>query len=451
VRRPAQLLGLTTRAACEAGLLKLRGRYHGADAAEFHTRTAARYAQLLGNSKGMLMKAGQMLSFAPLNGLVAAEHLPLYQEALGRLCAEAQPMEPELTRAVLEHELGPLLAQFAHFDPEPFAVASIGQVHAAKLLDGRDVAVKIQYPEAASVIAGDLKNTELLATFVKLLGGGVSLRRSRSDFRGMAREIGRRVTEELDYRLEATTQAEFARRYRGHPFIHVPYVVRELCTGRVLCQELVHGLSWEQALAADQQLRDRWGEVIYRFVQGGGARFRVFHADPSPGNYLFHEDGRVSCLDFGCVKRFAHEQAAQRAIIAIPFFEGDALGTWQACVEVGLLREYDPVTPAEVFAQWRDYFEFYLSESAVTLTPDTAAAWMERCFSPHGPSGNARRHSTLQPTFILLSRIELGTISLLAQMRACIDWGSIGAEYMFNAAPLTEMGRLDHEFFGDVR
>jgi predicted unusual protein kinase regulating ubiquinone biosynthesis (AarF/ABC1/UbiB family) len=448
VRRPAQLLGLTARTACEAAVLKLRGRFTGVDATEFHARTAERYGQLLGNSKGMLMKVGQMLSFAPANLLAAPEHLAIYQEVLARLCADAPVMEPGLARDLLERELGPLERCFADFDREPFAAASIGQVHAAKLHDGRDVAVKIQYPEAFDVIDADLKNTELLATCIKLFQSGVSLRGSKTDVGGMAREVRLRVAEELDYRREASSQAEFWRFYRGHPFIHIPEVVSEFCTGRVLCQEFVEGLSWAEALTASQRLRDRWAEAIVRFVHGSAHRFSVFHADPNPGNYVFHEDGSVSFLDFGCVKRFTREQVEYKTIIGAPCFNGDALGTWQACVQVGMLREYDPVTPEEVLAYWRGYMEAFLSDTPTTMTPASAAEWMTRCFSVRGPSGNVIRHFTMQPTYTLLGRIEIGTTSLVAQLRACIDWRSIGAEYVLNAPPLTEMGKLDRAFFG---
>ncbi len=413
----------------------------------FHARTAERFAEMLGHYRGMLMKVGQMLSFAPANLVVAYEHLPIYQEALARLCTSAPAMEPALAYAILEDQLGPLERTFSEFDPEPFAAASIGQVHAARLHDGREVAVKIQYPEASDSIAADLANTELLATFIKLIGGGLSLRSSETDIRGMAREVRLRVTEELDYLHEAANQAQFARLYRGHPFIDVPDVVPELCTPTVLCQELVHGLSWQEAIGSSQKLRDRWGEAIVRFIHGGGARTCVFHADPSPGNCLFHADGRVSFLDFGCVKRFTPEQARYKTILGRPCMAGDALGTWQACVQVGLLRPYDPVTPAEALTYWRGYMDVLFSDTPEAMTPARAAAWMQRCFSLRGPSANLLRHATTAPAYTLLGRIELGTLSLVAQLGARFDIRAIGAELIMDAAPTTEMGVREQAFF----
>ena len=159
-----------------------------------------------------------------------------------------------------------------------------------------------------------------------------------------------RIAEELDYRLEAANQTEFAEYYRGHPFIHVPEVIGELCTDRVLTQELVRGRSWSDALTAGQELRDQWAEAIHRFVYGTYKRSVLFNADPHPGNYVFHEDGSVSFLDFGCVKRFDREQVEMMDAIVRACFRNDVLGTWRACVEAGFWRSSDPVTPEEVFA-----------------------------------------------------------------------------------------------------
>lgn len=259
LRRTAPLAALSARTAGGAVAVGLRGKLTGTDSEQFHVRTAERYAELLGHSKGALMKAGQALSFISVAPAVPVEYQPIYRAALARLRNDAPPMAPSLARAVLERELGNRTEKvFAQFDWKPLAAASIGQVHAAKLHDGRDVAVKIQYPGVAEAIGADLKNNELLVTFFGLMLG-LSPRKVSFDLRGAAREIGVRITEELDYRLEAANQADFADIYRGHPFIHVPEIVGELCSDRVLTQELVQGKSWSEALACEQELRDSWG------------------------------------------------------------------------------------------------------------------------------------------------------------------------------------------------
>ncbi|HSZ03714.1 MAG TPA: AarF/ABC1/UbiB kinase family protein [Solirubrobacteraceae bacterium] len=448
LRRTAPLVGLTARTVAESAVVGLRGKLTGADSTEFHVRTAERYAELLGHSKGALMKAGQMLSFASACPPIPAEFQSIYQTALARLCDDAPPMAPDLTRDVLERELGcPAESVFSQFSWVPLAAASVGQVHEARLHDGRAVAVKIQYPGAADAIGADLRNTELLATFMSLIVGGLSPRKLSFDLRGAAHEMSLRLTEELDYRTEAANQAEFADYYRGHPFIHVPEVVGELCTARMLTQDLAQGRCWSDALDAEQELRDQWGEAIWRFVYGTYKDLSMIHADPHPGNYVFHDDGSVSFLDFGCVKHFQREHVAMCDAILRACRRHDVLGTWRACVEAGFWRSSDPVTPEEAFAYWWEDFAMLWAEERFVVTPDYAARRIERRCSPNGPSANAFRHLSVSPEYTFMSRIEVGTASVIAQLLAGNHWGLIAAEHLENAEPFTEMGKRECEFF----
>jgi predicted unusual protein kinase regulating ubiquinone biosynthesis (AarF/ABC1/UbiB family) len=306
--------------------------------------------------------------------------------------------------------------------------------------------VKIQYPGVADAIKADLKNNELLGTFMGLIGG-LSPRKMELDFRGMAQEMSVRIIEELDYRLEAANQAEFADLYRGHPFIHIPEVIGELCTDRVLTQELAQGKSWSEALTSEQGLRNSWGEAINRFVYGTYQRFYLFNADPHPGNYLFHDDGSVGFLDFGCVKRFRRDQVEMMNLIVRECLRDDVLATWKAAVEIGFFSSSGDVTPQEVFDYFRQPYEMYWAEQPFTVTPEYVAAFIERRFSPTGPSGNAYRHAVASPEYTMTSRIEIGAMSVIAELRATNDWGSIAAERLENGPPLTEMGKLECEFF----
>ena len=447
LRRAAPLAALSARTAGGAAVVGLRSKLTGADPTEFHVRTAERYAELLGRSKGALMKAGQMLSFVSASPAVPAEFQSIYQAALTRLRDDAPPMAPELARVVLEHELGRRTeGAFAAFDWEPLAAASIGQVHAARLRDGREVAVKIQYPGVADAIRADLKNTQLLVTLLTLLGG-LYTRRLNADVRVAARDMSARIVEELDYRLEAANQAEFAEYYRGHPFIHVPEVIGELCTGRVLTQELCLGRSWSEALGAEQELRDQWAEAIWRFAYGSYARLGMINLDPHPGNYLFHENGSVSFLDFGCVQRFPRDRTEMARAIVRACVRGDVLGTWRACVEAGFWRSSDPVSPEEVFAWWHEPFRYLWAEQPFTVTPEYAASWIEHRFSPTGPSANALRYLTMLNDCVAWTRIEMALTSVIAQLRAGAHWGAIAAEGLENAPPVTEMGKRERAFF----
>jgi predicted unusual protein kinase regulating ubiquinone biosynthesis (AarF/ABC1/UbiB family) len=446
VRRAAPLAAMSARTAGEAAVVRLRSRLTGVDPTEFHVRTAERYAELLGRSKGALMKAGQMLSFVSAGPVVPAEFQSTYQAALARLRDDAPPMARELAQTVLERELGRrALSAFAEFDWEPLAAASIGQVHAARLRDGRAVAVKIQYPGVAASIRADLKNTQLLVTFLTLLAG-LYTHRLNADFRVAARDMSERIAEELDYGLEAATQAEFAEQYRGHPFIHVPEVIGELCTGRVLTQELCLGRSWSDAVGAERGLRNQWAEAIWRFVYGSHHRLGMINADLHPGNYLFHDDGSVSFLDFGCVQRFPRDRTEMVCAIMRACVRGDVLGTWRACVEAGYWRSSDPVSPEEVFAWWHEPFRYLWAEQPFTLTPEYAASWIEHRFSPAGPSANALRYLTMLNDCVAWTRTEVALASVMAQLRATNDWAAILAEYQGDA-PITSMGKLDRAYF----
>lgn len=446
MRRVAPIAGVTARTAGEAVVVALRRKATGREDPEFAARTAERYAEALGRSKGALMKAGQLLSFVSMGPAVPAEFQRTYQATLARLRADAPPMAPELTRQVVEAELGrPREEAFATFAPEPLAAASIGQVHEATLADGRRVAVKVQYPGVAEAIEDDLRNNELLTTFLGLLVG-LSPKKVRIDRRGIAEEIRARITEELDYEHEAANQREFAAWYRGHPFVHIPEVVDERSTRRVLTQEFVGGRAWDDALAQPAGLRDRWGEAIYRFLFGAEHHFLTFHADPHPGNYAFHDDGTISVMDFGCVKRQPAEWLAQTNAILSACLRGDLDATWEANVAAGWYDRDGGVTPDECYRYWRDGYEMYWGEQPFTVTPEYAEALIELRYSPAGPAGNAFRQAAAPGGFATLARLEIGLVSMLAGLRSTNPWGPMAAETVDGAPPATPMGQAEHDF-----
>ncbi len=447
LRRTAPLVGLTARTAGEAVVVGLRGKLGGsADRGEFHARTAERYVELLGRSKGALMKAGQLLSFTSLGPVVGGEFQATYQSAMARLRDAAPPMAPELAREVLERELGCTVERaFAEFEEEPLAAASIGQVHRARLHDGRAVAVKVQYPGVGEAIRSDLQNGELLVTFLGLLRG-LSPRKLSLDVRGVAQEIRERILEELDYRREAANQTEFAERYRGHPFIRVPVVVAELSSDRVLTQELVEGKSWADAVRCEQQLRDSWAEAIHRFTYGSYYHFCTFNADPHPGNYVFHDDGSVSFLDYGCVKRLERTEVEALDLVMRECLRGDVQATWRASIGGGFFEPSGSLTPEEVFAYWREPVEMYWGEQPFAITPAYVRRQTELRYSPTGPSANAFAHVSTPAAYTILSRIDVGVMSLIAALRARIPWKEMGVEYFERSAPATAMGRADQEY-----
>lgn len=262
MRRTMPMAGFTARAAGGRMVAGLREKAGDAGAVQrFHERTAERYAELLGHSKGVLMKAGQLVSMVNANAVGAGELSP-YQKALTRLQADAPPMDSALAKSVLHADLGrPAEEVFAEFTKEPMAAASIGQVHHGVLHDGRPVAVKIQYPGVAQAIRDDLSNTELLATVFRFAAGAAgALGVTMPDIEHVANEIAERISEEVDYRREAANITAFSDLYRGHPFIRVPDVVPEASGDRVLTMTYLDGLDWAAAQDADQALKNTWAE-----------------------------------------------------------------------------------------------------------------------------------------------------------------------------------------------
>ena len=157
--------------------------------------------------------------------------------------------------------------------------------------------MKVQYPGVADAVGADLRNADLLGLVLQQGFGGL-------DPAELVDEVKERLTEELDYRLEARNQQLFADHYRGHPFLHIPEVIPSHSGATVMTSELVTGSTWRDVLGWSQEEKDLAGEALFRFVFRSLYGMRAFNGDPHPGNYLFHGDGRVTFLDFGLVKHF---------------------------------------------------------------------------------------------------------------------------------------------------
>jgi len=449
--RGVPLAGLTARTL--AG--RLAGKVRKGDEArqlDRFTREAERYVAVLGNMKGVAMKIGQLVSFLDV-GSIPEEYRAAYQQIVGALQADAPPMPFETVAAVVERELGrPVDEVFEWFGERPMAAASIGQVHAAHLHGGREVVVKVQYPGVADAIRSDLANTELIASFTRL-GAKLSPIRVAADPSAVAEEITERITEELDYRIEAANQTEFADYYRDHPFIRVPEVVPELSTERVLVMDEHDGLRWTAALDEPQDLKDAWGEVINRFVYGSLYEFGAFNADPHPGNYLFHDDGGVSFLDFGCVKRFSAHQIAvlHRMSTALFVGDGDVDALYQCYVDLHLISVGSKLEKQRFFDWCAPIWDPVRAEQPFTFTPAFAAWVINHNFDPFGEWGDVVRRigvSKESKDWTFLTRIQVGLYSVLGALRATADWRVIHDELMEGTAPQTELGRRHRAWLG---
>ena len=203
---------------------------------------------------------------------------------------------------------GPLSQVFSEFEEQAFAAASIGQVHRAVTFAGDEVAVKVQYPGVAEAVETDMRNAMLLVPLVKRLAPGI-------DAKSLFSELRERISEELDYELEAQNQRRVERLLRGHPFISVPRVDTALSTRRILVSEFIHGERFEAVRERDEAERDRYGEIVFRFFFGLLYRDRVALGDPHPGNYLLRSDGRVASSTTACCATSNAERIdAERAI-----------------------------------------------------------------------------------------------------------------------------------------
>ena len=282
-----------------------------------HIEAAEQIVTALGTMKGAAMKLGQVLSFLDV-GLVPEEYRDEFQRKLGELRDAAPKVRFADMRKVIERELeAPLGTLFADFEHEPVAAASIGQVYRATLLDGRDVAVKVQYPGVAQAVRADMQNLGMILRLMKRVAPGI-------DVKATAEEVRSRIGEELDYELEAQHQRSLARIFRGHPFIVVPDVVTALSREKVIVTEFVAGAGFDAIKTMDQATRDRVGEIVFRFFFGCMYRHHQFSGDPHPGNFMLMEDGRVAFLDFGLFKVMPKELIELELECQRAGHEGDA-------------------------------------------------------------------------------------------------------------------------------
>jgi predicted unusual protein kinase regulating ubiquinone biosynthesis (AarF/ABC1/UbiB family) len=404
---------------------------------------AEQIVTVLGTMKGAAMKLGQVLSFLDV-GLVPEEHREEFQAKLAALRDAAPKVSFKDMRKVIEQELEDDLGElFAAFDEEPIAAASIGQVYRATLHDGRDVAVKVQYPGVAAAVRADMQNLGLIMRVVKRMTPGL-------DVKAVTEEIRLRIDEELDYELEAQNQRALARIFRGHPFIVVPDVVTRMSRERVIVSDFVDGVGFEQLKGYPQADRDRLGEIIFRFFFGCLLRHHQFSGDPHPGNFMLLADGRVAFLDFGLFKRMAAEDVASELAVARAVSESDAAAVHALLARNGFLPAPERVDPAELLAYMQDAVGWYTSDGELQLTPEIATRVAIESSDPRSRYFRTIRHQEMQPEHLFTLRMMLLTLAVLGQLRAKANWHRIAREWMYGEPAVTELGRLEEEFYGRV-
>jgi predicted unusual protein kinase regulating ubiquinone biosynthesis (AarF/ABC1/UbiB family) len=361
----------------------------------------------LGRLKGLSMKIGQMASYLP------GFFTPEAQGVLTKLQASSRALPWPAIAAVIEQELGGSIAdRFEAIEEQPFAAASIGQVHRARV-SGRDVAVKVQYPGVEEAIVGDLKLVNLFASLVSV-GSAI-------DGDAMADELRARLLEECNYTFEAEWMRTFARYLAGVPGARVPAVIDSHSTRRVLTTELVHAQAFYPFCAtAPQSARDRAGEIIFRACFDSLFRRGVYNADPHPGNYLFHPNGDVTFLDFGCVRRFDPDFIARWKTFARGIMAGDRAGFPARFLASG----FEARGKFDWDSQWEQVL--YLYKPFLSKTPFTYTdAYVQDSYDLLvGKNPNATR-TGMPPEWLFVNRMQWGMNSVLASLGATAPWGAI--------------------------
>jgi len=377
-------------------------------------QTAEDVAGTLGAMKGVMMKIGQMASYVD-GGLS-----PAVRRTLARLQDSVPPMSPALAAAVVEEELGvPPERAFARWDPRPIAAASIGQVHRAVTLDGRAVAVKVQYPGIAETIAADLRNVALIRRMLRIAAPA-------QDVDALLSELRDRIGEELDYRREAASQQLMAAYFDGHPTIHVPRIIPGLSTRRLITSELSGGARFAELATWPQHERDLAAETIYRFVFRSLYEVGAFNGDPHPGNYLFHRGGKVTFLDFGLVRHFTPAELQPLLQMARTICVEHDPEAFRASLEnAGFLRPGAPLSTQEIVEHLAVFYETIREPGPVTITSDYASSVVRRFFDLRSP---VAQYIAVPRSYVILQRINLGLFAVLGEMSATADWRAIAEE-----------------------
>ncbi|HEY5976887.1 MAG TPA: AarF/ABC1/UbiB kinase family protein [Solirubrobacterales bacterium] len=406
-----------------------------------HLETAIKMVGALGQMKGAAMKLGQFASFIDTE-FIPDEYREIYQEQLAKLRTDAPAMPWEKVETVLDEEYeGESLSElFAEIEHEAFAAASIGQVHRAELLDGRAVAVKIQYPGIAEAMDADLRNAGTIVRLAKALAPGL-------DAKEIAAEIRERVMEELDYEYEAQNQRSFARAYRDHPFIYVPEVVTRLSRRRVLVTELVTGMDFEEIKELPDDERSRFGEIIFRGNLGSMFNLQHFNADPHPGNYILMDDSRVAFLDFGMTKKIDREQIEleQRAFDAASREDPEAFR--EALHDLGFIKKPSKLDAERLLEHMGAVGGWYIEDREIEITPRRVMKIIESTNDPRSEYYDLMRRQSIPANELMGRRMEIGVVAVLGQLGATRNWHRIMCEWVYGDGPATELGEQEWDYF----
>ncbi|HZZ46602.1 MAG TPA: AarF/UbiB family protein [Pseudonocardia sp.] len=416
VQRTAKLASLPIGAAGRAAAGFGR-RLMGGDREELSAQRSARSAEqlfaVLGELKGGAMKFGQALSI--FEAAVPDELAEPYREALTKLQSAAPPLPARDVHRQLDEQLGRAWRQrFAEFNDEPAASASIGQVHRAVWHDGRDVAVKVQYPGADEALIADLRQ---LSRFSRLLQPFIP----GLEVKPLINELRERMVEELDYRDEADNQRHFAAAFADDPNFVVPRVLAS--APKVIVSEWVTGTPVSRIIRdGDQETRNRVGWLLAEFLNCSPPRARMVHADPHPGNFQLLPDGRLLVIDYGAVARLPDGWPVTLQEITRLALLGESEKLMQRLRDEGFIRPGMDLEAEEVYSYLAPYVEPLRSEQF-----HFSRSWLqkeaERTVS--GQDFHTARALNLPAQYLLIHRVEAGTVGVLCQLGAQLPFREI--------------------------
>jgi predicted unusual protein kinase regulating ubiquinone biosynthesis (AarF/ABC1/UbiB family) len=371
---------------------------------------------VLGELKGGAMKFGQALSL--FESVLPEDIAAPYRAHLSRLQDAAPPMPTSRVHAVLGRELGPRWRDsFRDISPLPAAAASIGQVHRGTWADGRSVAVKVQYPGADEALRSDLKQISRLSKVISPLVGGM-------DVGALVDELTARVTEELDYTLEAAAQQQAAEGFTDSPEFFVPAVLAR--TSKVMVSEWVEGMPLSAAVELPARKRNAAALGYVRFLFAGPSLVGLLHADPHPGNFKIMPDGRLGVVDFGLVARLPDGLPAAMGRILRIAQAGDARQVAQQLHEEGFVA-------SDVDAEdLLDYLAPFVEPASVPefeFNRDWMREQFRRVKDPHASGGVAMKLN-LPPSYLLIHRVWTGGLAVLSQLNARAAFRDVLEEFL---------------------
>ncbi len=387
---------------------------------EIQQRTAEQLFSVLGQLTGGAMKMGQALSVfeAALPESLAGP----YREALTRLQEAAPPLPAASVHKVLAEQLGPgWRRKFQEFDDSPVAAASIGQVHRGVWRDGRQVAVKVQYPGAGDALLADLAQLGRFAALFRVLQPGL-------DVKPLVAELRERVAEELDYRMEAEAQHAFAVAYADDPYIVVPDVVAN--ADRVLVTEWLDGTPLSKIIASGTtDERNAAGERLAILHFSGPQRAGLLHADPHPGNFRLLDDGRLGVMDFGAVARLPDGLPEPVGRLTRMALAGEADEVLAGLRDEGFVRHGAEIDASAVLAYLRPILE-PIADGEFQFSRAWLRAEAARIANPRSPAYELGKQLNLPPSYLLIHRVTLGSIGVLCQLEARANYRAVLTEWL---------------------